>query len=139
MTRLLVTGSRTWTDETLMANVLRSAWVRLAGHNDPITLVHGGAQGADLMADRIWRRVPDNPEPEVHRPDPADGRGAPFARNARMAASGISLCVAFGMPCNVKSCVRTDEFHITHGTEHCALCARREQVPVWLIGEWRSG
>jgi len=135
--RLLVTGSRTWTDEYLMGRVLGAAYVRLRGHKEGITLVHGGAEGADQMADRVWRQGRELIEPEVVRPDyDADGRGAPFARNNRMAQSGIDLAIAFAMPCNIRGCPQSGMVHFTHGTAHCFSACRSESVPVWLIGEW---
>ena len=139
MKRLLVTGSRTWTDEYLMTKVLGAAWVHLKGHKNGVTLVHGGAEGADLMADRIWQRGAETPERliQVVRPNyERDGRGAPFARNNQMAQSGIDLAVAFAMPCNIRGCPQSGMFHFTHGTAHCFSACRTEQVPVWLIGQW---
>jgi hypothetical protein len=135
--RLLVTGSRTWTDEYLMGCVLRSAWVHLKGHKEGITLVHGGADGADTMAEEFWRQSKPEQPVEVDRPNyERDGKGAPFARNNRMAQSGIDLAVAFAMPCNIRGCPQSGMFHFTHGTAHCFSACRTEQVPVWLIGQW---
>ncbi|MCA1707672.1 MAG: SLOG family protein, partial [Actinobacteria bacterium] len=48
-TRILVTGSRTWTDNTAIRRALEP-W-RSSG----AVLVHGGAAGADRIAAAIWR------------------------------------------------------------------------------------
>lgn len=140
MKRLMVTGSRTWTNEHLMERVLSAAYVHLQGHKNEITLVHGGCPtGADQMADRIWRptlRYLAAP-PEVHPADWSKGKGAGFARNIEMAQSDIDLCVAFAMPCtDGDQCDRYAPWHITHGTEHAASACRIEGVPVWMIGDW---
>lgn len=51
--KIMVSGSRTWTDETMMldAFVTHVPW-NLRGS---VTLFHGDAAGADRMADRLWR------------------------------------------------------------------------------------
>jgi hypothetical protein len=86
--RVLVTGSRTWTDETVIRGALREHW-------QPGTVLVTGAcpRGADAIAERLWRSW--GGQAERHPADWAAGRGAGFARNAAMAARGADACLAF--------------------------------------------
>ena len=89
--RVLVTGSRTWTDTDAIATVLDAvnavAWTDLV-------IVHGGCRtGADAIADRWARRR--GVEIEVYPADWTTGRGAGPARNAAMIFSNPALCLAF--------------------------------------------
>ena len=54
MPRLLVTGSRSWHDRDVMERALIEAWSELSGAG-PVVLVHGGARGADEMAEVFWQ------------------------------------------------------------------------------------
>lgn len=90
--RILVTGSRTWTDseaiDTAIQNAIGNQW-------GPHQVVHGACpKGADSMAD-WWARYRGL---EVER-YPADwdalGKRAGFIRNAEMVALGADLCLAF--------------------------------------------
>lgn len=90
--RLLITGSRTWEDETLMRKLLVKVYNRVKDR-DPI-LVHGTAPGADQMASLIWIELGGAVEPH-----PADwdkwGKAAGFIRNQEMVDLGANLCIAF--------------------------------------------
>jgi hypothetical protein len=90
--RILVTGSRDWTDTDLIRDALMAATVDVPDAR--VVVVHGGAGGADTIADRLalrlgWRR----------EPHPADwaryGRRAGPLRNDAMVALGADLCLAF--------------------------------------------
>jgi hypothetical protein len=88
--RVLITGSRTWTDTHIVRAALADAWT--AGAR---TLVSGACpSGADALAEQCWRRW--GGQVERH---PADwsrhGRSAGFRRNAAMVATGPDLCLAF--------------------------------------------
>lgn len=88
--RILVTGSRTWTDNTLIAHHLGRAAQLLPA----AVLVHGDARGADRIAAAIWTRwrLPV----EAHPADwERDGRAAGHLRNALMVRFGARLCLAF--------------------------------------------
>ncbi|MBF6540764.1 DUF2493 domain-containing protein [Nocardia farcinica] len=63
MRRLLVTGSRNWTDRQIIRDALARAWRDL--QPGPIVLVHGAARGADTIASDIWTGggLPDEPHP----------------------------------------------------------------------------
>ena len=94
MLRVIICGSREFTDLDLMAQALTElkAW---AG-TTPLTLVHGKARGADSLADSLARVViPD----VIIEPHPADwnnyGRSAGPIRNAEMVSLGADLGLAF--------------------------------------------
>lgn len=94
MNRLLVTGSRDWTDETL----LRSRLTFFADLLDIWAVVHGACPiGADAMADQVARDL----GLEVYR-FPADWvtkmRKAGPERNQVMVDNGAVLCLAFPLP-----------------------------------------
>jgi hypothetical protein len=114
--RLLVTGSRHWTDRTVIVGALMT--VRDAWCIHGVTLVHGDARGADRIAADIasgWTEWAWHVEPHPadwyapcrdtckpnHRRAKA-GLGGPkvcpaagMYRNADMVALGADLCLAF--------------------------------------------
>lgn len=94
-TRVLVTGSRAWTDAAVVRTALTEAW-RAAGQ--PLVVVHGGCPtGADAIA-AAWVAEHEfaGMAAEVHRADWArHGRAAGPIRNAAMVAAGADVCLAF--------------------------------------------
>jgi len=114
MIRVLVTGSRGWTDEKTISDALRE----YAGGYDVV--VHGACQsGADWMAEQCAERLDMFTEP--HPADWSLGRFAGPVRNSVMVASGADVCLAFGpLERNGK---RT-------GTGDCVAKARRAGIPV---------
>jgi SLOG family YspA-like protein len=106
--RILITGSRTWTDNT----VIRDA---LAPYRSPgAVLVHGGARGADRIAAAIWRRW--GLLVEAHPADWSIERAAGVIRNRRMVALGADVCLAF---------IREH----SRGATHCADTAENAGIP----------
>jgi len=107
--RILVTGSRTWTDNA----VIRAALTPLRAPG--VVLVHGHARGADRIAASIWRSwgLPT----EAH---PADwdthGRAAGLLRNRHMVTLGADICLAF---------IRDQ----SPGATHCAATAEQAGIP----------
>lgn len=99
--RILVTGSRTWTDTRTVDDALLNAWheaTQVYGPSATIVVVHGACpHGADAYAD-AWVTRQDRRYVFVE-PHPADwkryGRGAGFRRNAEMVHCGADLCLAF--------------------------------------------
>lgn len=91
MKRVLLTGSRGWTDSVTVVRALNQVNTEMG----PFTLVHGGCpEGADSIAAR-WVSRYDHRQEEVHRADWSRGaRGGP-ERNLRMVDSGVDLCLAF--------------------------------------------
>lgn len=114
--RVMVTGSRTWTDWRTLTAALALVW-------EPDAVLVSGAcpKGADNLAERCWRHWGGTVERM-----PAEwarcGRSAGFCRNRAMARSGVDVCVAF---------IRAGSRGATHAVE----CARREGVPTYM---WRA-
>lgn len=94
--RVLVTGSRTWTDQQAIADALLDTWHDATEDGaDGIVVVHGACpNGADTIASN-WATANDVPA-EAH---PADwnlnGKRAGFIRNQHMVNLGADLCLAF--------------------------------------------
>ena len=122
MTRVLVTGSRDWPDETTIRQALAEVWVRDPdfANAQPCavpTLVHGDCPtGADAIADSIARELGWHVEKY-----PADWehlhKAAGPVRNQQMVDAGADACLAFLMP------------H-SRGTVDCARRAERAGIPV---------
>lgn len=92
--RILITGSRTWTDEQAVWKALAEA-VRDVPADREVTIVHGACpNGADQIAHE-WA-CGFGATIEAH---PADwvrhGKRAGFARNAEMVNLGADICLAF--------------------------------------------
>ncbi len=88
--RVLVTGSRDWTDLATLQAALAKVW----GDGSAVLVSGACPRGADRLAEGLWSswggRV------ERHRADwDREGRAAGFRRNARMVATGADVCVAF--------------------------------------------
>jgi hypothetical protein len=87
--RIIVCGSRNYDGlvcDPILDALGRDGW--------PVTIVHGGATGADAAAGR-WVRSVGNEE-EVHYPDwDNHGKAAGPMRNQKMAELGADLCIAF--------------------------------------------
>ncbi|WP_454107930.1 DUF2493 domain-containing protein [Microbacterium ginsengisoli] len=130
-TRLLVAGSRAWTDEAAIFWRLDGALAQLG----EVTLVHGACpQGADSIADR-WgtaRGVPTERHPadwgthtercpEWHR-GLARCRAAGFRRNAQMVELGADLCLVFVIAQSA-------------GSMMTARLAARAGIETWLFDE----
>lgn len=106
MKRILVTGSRTWTNQSLVYYYLKNL------NADSVILVHGGAVGLDTIAGEIWESMGGTCE--VHL---ASDFATPLLRNIHMVELGADLCIAFAQ--SWKS-----------GTGHCARYARANRIPV---------
>ncbi|MFK8851296.1 DUF2493 domain-containing protein [Streptomyces sp. Ac-502] len=138
--RILVTGSRSWSDAQLLADVLLDTWhdATQLGHRS-IVIVHGGADGADTLAD-LWARGagldvevheadwghcgPDCP-PGHRRPRSRGGDYCPTAgprRNQQLIDAGAHLVVAFHRDSS-------------RGTADCITRAQAAGLPVRRITE----
>lgn len=114
--RVLLTGSREWEDWDVLESALKQA-LQDTDWREPPTLIHGGARGADKMADWFWRRKWRLPV-EVHEAQwDRFGKRAGIIRNQVMVESGAALCLAF-----IKDKSR--------GATHCAGLAEGAGIPV---------
>jgi hypothetical protein len=112
--RILVTGSRSWDDRSVIYRALAEASEGVS--HDEIVLVHGGARGADEIAAHFasaydWGVEGHDPLWIVY------GRKAGIIRNMEMADAGADICLAFikdGSP----------------GATQCAVYAESKGIPV---------
>lgn len=90
--RVLVTGSRDWTDAPQIKRAIRGALLLLGG---PVVLVSGGCpSGADAMAELFWTQA--GLPVERHPADwESHGKRAGYVRNRRMVDGGADICLAF--------------------------------------------
>jgi hypothetical protein len=139
--RLMVTGSREWTNRDLM----RTALFTVYQEHPAAVLIHGGAAGADTMAHQLWTSSTSE-SPEVFDADwdgPCDpgfcrpghrkprrfgpGTWCPAAgnrRNRRMLATGPGLVLAFFAPLAANK-----------GTTDAATAALDASIPVQAYGD----
>lgn len=151
LARVLVTGSRDWSDRQRLADVLLDMWHdALQDGYTGVLLTHGAAEdGADALA-AAWaveNEVPQDPYPADwegpcspgcrpgHR-RPRRGRDycpqAGHRRNQTMVDLQPTLCVAFVMPCTQAACQRPRP-HPSHGTADCMRRARKAGIPIYQI------
>ena len=104
--KILVTGSRDWTDrETIYNELIKCAYTNL-----PHTLIHGACKGADTIAGDVakslgWKVIPFPAHWEIL------GNAAGPSRNQYMVDTGPNLVLAFhddleGESTGAKDCVR---------------------------------
>lgn len=114
--RLLITGSRDWSDKQMIRDALRGAVSGIRSRD--VTLVHGDCPtGADRIADETGRLWGFDIEP--HPADWSRGRKAGPERNAHMVSLGADLCLAFIGDCTSPRCTRSGA-HPSHGATGCA-------------------
>jgi hypothetical protein len=112
---VLVTGSRNWLSESRLCwelDAIRADWSHMV-------VVHGGAKGADAMAND-WARRNDVPV-EVHKAQWSRwGKRAGLYRNVEMVVAGADVCLAF---------IRDG----SRGATHCASVAAAAGVPLIIV------
>lgn len=134
--RILVTGSRNWVHPELVERVI---WDTIRGRY-PVTIVHGGAAGADSYASRLCRLYKHHPDlqEEVHLPDYQKyGRRAPHVRNDLMISLGADACLAFirdesnGASSTAQKAyeagIATHEFHYDTDTDYLVAYFRNKE------------
>lgn len=129
MNRILVTGSRTWTDPRAIRSALNNAFMVRPDRDSSVTVVHGGARGADAFAAQ-WVRdfsCEGNPiEAECHLADwTRNGRRAGILRNVEMVGAGAYVCLAF---------IRGN----SRGATHCATVAEAAGIPTIIYRDVTS-
>lgn len=121
--RILITGSRTWTDADTIGAAIYDALYDARARD--VTIVHGACpRGADQIAAEFCESEAahfDNAGAQlVEERHPADwdrlGKRAGFVRNAEMVELGADLCLAF-----IKDGSR--------GASHTASLAERAGIP----------
>lgn len=129
--RIIVTGSRDYANrEHLFACLDLHLAVACHDRGEPLRVVHGGARGADSLAQEWYEsRKAANyillHEPEVHRADwDTFGKKAGILRNIKMAALGADRCVAF-----------LQLGAANKGTRHMIKVATGHGIPVQIHGE----
>ena len=117
MYRILVTGSRDWSDVEAVNEFLD----KYSPDSNDIVLVHGDAPGLDTVAKRIAKergwKVEDHPADWKRL-----GRGAGPTRNTKMVSLGADICLAFPLPDSV-------------GTLDCIKKARKAGIETHVYGE----
>lgn len=92
--RVIVCGGRDYEDQTTVAEVLRA--IALPWDlDDPITLVHGDAPGADRLAAAFWTHSVDGNVESFPADWKRHGKGAGPTRNQQMLDAGADLVIAF--------------------------------------------
>jgi hypothetical protein len=118
--RILVTGSRDWTDEGAIMDALADVSGELTGVvGGPVTLVHGACPtGADKIAHEVAIRWcwPI----EAHPADWSVGKKAGPERNQRMVDLGADVCLAFPLA-------------NSRGTRDCMRRAEAAGIPVKVV------
>lgn len=135
--RILVTGSRDWTDVTTIGAAIEQAIIDSGAAT--FLVVHGACpSGADWHADHYarWMRgkgvaIDVERHPAQGHPDQDFGPwpGAGPRRNAHMVGLGADLCVAFIGRCTSPRC-RKPGPHPSHGATGCAALAEAAGIPV---------
>lgn len=125
--RILVTGSRDWSDWNAINNALNE----YAG-NENLTIVHGDCPtGADAMAQK-WCDYQLGGYSQRYPADWSRGRRAGPERNAHMVSLGADACLAFIGDCSSPRCHR-DARHPSHGASGCADLAEVAGIPTRRI------
>ena len=116
--RLLITGSRDWTDKRTVTREMYRWWEE-AGLPVDVTVVHGGARGADTIAAEVAREV--GFKVEEHAADwDRWGKRAGYIRNAEMVNTRPDACLAFIL-------------NGSKGATMCAALASNAQIPTRVV------
>ena len=148
MTRILMTGSRDWTNREIAREALLAGLTILDAPPAETTLIHGGAKGADLLLADIATRLKMPTEEhlakwEEHSADcPPAHQGADkckmagHRRNAVMVATGADLCLAFPTH-GYTLAPGASRTGTSRGTWSCAEKARAAGIPTIVVwGRW---
>lgn len=115
--RILITGSRDWTDAKTIRGALKDAWHWMGNPRDAV-VVHGECHlgGADRIAAEMWASwgFPVEGHPAETGPT---GHVLGPKRNAHMVSLGADVCLAFPLPSS-------------RGTKNCMRLAREAGIPV---------
>lgn len=118
--RLLITGSRTWTDRGAIRDALRDWWDS-TGRNPEAILVSGSCpKGVDRICEEVWEHngltVERHPA-KWRKPDGSKDWKAGFTRNEVMVDTKPDKVIAF-------------IHNGSNGTAHCIRYARKQGLEV---------
>lgn len=94
--RILITGSRYFTDSKFMGDKIKNTLTEYSiAYDENVVIVHGGASGADSCAEKLSKHLGDTTS-EVHpaKWEALGGYAGPL-RNQGMVDSGVDICLAF--------------------------------------------
>lgn len=95
MARILVCGGRDYRNHLHLSQVMSEASSEFGSKDDPVTVIHGGARGADDLAGQ-WAELNDLAVEVYPANWKADGKAAGPIRNSRMLTDGKpDLVIAF--------------------------------------------
>ena len=114
--RVLVTGSRDWTD---IDTIYKALWW-LRNHSEEVIVVHGAAPGADTLADVVAKKLGYIPVGYVAQWQKHKLAAGPI-RNQRMVDSGADVVLAFHK-----------DLKKSKGTKDCVKKARKANIPVFV-------
>lgn len=128
--RVLVTGSRGWSNRPAIDGALYLAWEHVGGGR-PILVSGACPTGADAIAEYIWAKHVGSDFIERH---PAQNYGdwpacGPI-RNKAMVEMGADICASFIGPCSSPRC-RIKGAHDSHGATGCADLAEAAGIETW--------
>ena len=121
MRRVLITGSRQWVDGQAIFNDLDAEYDASGGpRGEGLTVVHGGAAGADHLAGKWveYRREAGflNIHAEVHLANwDLHGRKAGVLRNLEMIGARVDICLAY-------------IYDNSRGATHCSTAAHQAGI-----------
>ena len=115
MFRLLITGSRDWSD---VAVIEREFEVVAEHEGANVVLVSGGAKGADTLCEQVAEKY--GWVVERHLPDWSVGKRAGFDRNRVMVEAGAHFCLAFILDDSA-------------GASQCSRIAKEAKIPTKRI------
>jgi YspA, cpYpsA-related SLOG family len=108
--RILISGSRYWTDAHTISEAIGRA---IAGFDGPVTIVHGGARGADQLAAAVATTFGPHVTCERWAADwDRHGKAAGVIRNQEMVDAGADVLLAFplhlsaGPSIGTRDCIR---------------------------------
>ena len=120
--KIIIAGSRTFTDYPLMHQCVKDfmAILKPVQNGRKVTIVSGGAKGADELGERLASQYQSAVDLLVMKANwDRDGRGAGYARNERMSEIA-NACIVF--------CV--DQ---SRGSTHMRNIAMQKNIPVAFV------
>lgn len=117
---VLVTGSRTWTDQACVEDALDELLISYGS----LVLIHGACpKGVDAMADQWGRRRASVLIDRYPAQWSEHGKAAGPMRNIEMVQTGPDLCLAFIL-------------NNSRGASHCLKAAQRAGVTTRVYRRW---